>query len=407
MYDYLTPDGYGDSFFVYTVNGEDIPIVNGGSYTLLGITVDDAMFVFRVWSGAVRLLAATGTVQIYDGVKNAWFQLPILQTTSFPPAMAVLPEKVYCNNTSLRFDLTNTELATNTNGTASVYADQMAFTGVKRIPNGPQDPQESLYKYYEKPFAYPIQISLTNYGPSDGGGNPIPGLAVPTQYLIEVFDYDFELREIIMSAVAAGGAHAQNLFASEAGAILVVANVPGVGGNSITVQFVVAGNNTPFSVTVIANAITVNLATDFGGNSDQNTGTIVNQMNATPALAALVSATNINNPLAPFQAFALTPLSGGSGGGGVSPYASPFKINLYDATWRLRNNIPLLAEFLCKNVSGSSPVSNAPNNVWPSPPMMYQVNSVIRFDIFSLIPTGDALPVTVNLLFNGVRRISC
>ena len=46
----------------------------------------------------------------------------------------------------------------------------------------------------------------------------------------------------------------------------VQAKVGGVGGNAITVAFVQAGLNTPLSVTVVGNAITVNLATDGGGS---------------------------------------------------------------------------------------------------------------------------------------------
>lgn len=294
MYDYVTPAGYGDTFFIYNVNGEDIPIANGNSYSLLGVPVEDGMFVCRAWSGAPLLVnPTTGTVQMYDGVRCAWFQLPILQG-NFPPSMAVLPEKVYRNNSALRFDLTNAALKTNNNGSNQVYADQMAWYGAKRNPGNVSDPLPSQYKYYEKPFSYPISFNLTNYGPS-AGGLAIPGLAAPTQYTIGIFDFDFELRRIGLST---------------------------------------AGKS-------------------------------------------------INN------------------------YASPFKILLYDATWRQRMSVPIISELICHSPSNTAPPSSMPNNCWPSPPLMYPVNSVIRFDIFSLIPTGDTLPVTINLTFEGVRRIAC
>lgn len=45
MYPYITPHGYGDTFFIYAVNGEDLGILNGESYSLLNL-----------WSGAMRLL---------------------------------------------------------------------------------------------------------------------------------------------------------------------------------------------------------------------------------------------------------------------------------------------------------------------------------------------------------------
>jgi hypothetical protein len=404
MYDYLTPDGYGDTFFVYTVNGEDIPIANGQSYSLLGIPVQDAMFVCRVWTGAMRIIGATGTIQVYDGVKNAWFQLPILQTGNFPPAMAVLPEKVYRDNSALRFDLTNVELAVNSNGMASVYADQMAFIGSKRLLSGPSDPSPSMYKYYEKTFSYPVVVALSNYGPSDGGGNPIAGLAAPTQYTIQIQDYDFELREIIMSATGTGGTGPLIMF-NEEGQCLQLSSV---GGSSGTFHLNFNGlPNQVLAITVIGTVITVDLGSNAFANVTTTIDDLIALLNTTPASAAIVFATK----LFPGGAFGLPsfPSSGtwGAGASTVSPYASPFKILLYDATWRQRSNIPVLAEFICKNVSNVSPVSNTPNNVWPSPPILYPVNSVIRFDIFSLIPTGDTLPVTVSLVFNGVRRIAC
>lgn len=205
MYDYETPEGYGDTFFIYNFNGEDIPLTNGNNYTLIGVPVQDGLFVCRAWSGGVLIVnATTGTVQMYDGVKCAWFQLPILQGGIFPPSMAVLPEKVYRDNSALRFDLTNVALNVNVS-VASVYADQMAWYGVKRVRGGVSDPAPSNYKYYEKPFSYPITITINNYGPSDPiTGNPIVGLATPTQYQILIQDFDFELRRISMSIVAVG-----------------------------------------------------------------------------------------------------------------------------------------------------------------------------------------------------------
>lgn len=88
-------------------------------------------------------------------------------------------------------------------------------------------------------------------------------------------------------------------------------------------------------------------------------------------------------------------------------FASPFKILLYDATWRQRSTVPVLSELICHNPTNAQPPSSMPNNSWPSPPMMYPVNSVIRFDIFSLIPSGVTLPVNIVLTFEGVRRIRC
>ena len=46
-------------------------------------------------------------------------------------------------------------------------------------------------------------------------------------------------------------------------------------------------------------------------------------------------------------------------------------------------------------------------NFFPSPPIMYAVNRSITFDIFTLLDSTVVLPVTVNLLLDGYRRIPC
>lgn len=83
---------------------------------------------------------------------------------------------------------------------------------------------------------------------------------------------------------------------------------------------------------------------------------------------------------------------------------SPFAMWLYDSALVQRSNLPVLAELLCddpKFIPGL-------HQVWPCPPILYRVNSYITFDVFSLVPPGTAnLPLTVKLMFRGVRRIPC
>lgn len=413
MYDYTTPQGYGDSFFVYAFQGEDANLVNGDSYSLQQIPILDAAFVCRLWSGA-HLVVLTGmsnpgptdgTVQVYDTVKNSWFWLPILSAGLFPPAFAVIPEKRYIVTTAIAFDLNNVQLAVNNNGTNQVYADQMAFYGVRRQLGGKADPSPSLYEYTEEEYSYESAFQIDNYGPTV----PLTGLATGTTYTIPITDCDFELRRIIYSV---GGAGVKATLAIAFGDIFywtLQAVSAGAGGNAIT--FALTGIGTPglpLTISVIADAISVQLATDGAGNGISTVQDVVNLIASTPAAAALVTSINVFNPSFNIVFnFGPSHLAGGSGsGGGSSPYRSPFKITLYDSDKYQRSNIPLLAEFLCQSYQ-ASPSSNAAYNFFPAPPILYKNDSVIQFDIYSLIPTPDGLPVTVTLTFKGVRRIPC
>ena len=68
----------------------------------------------------------------------------------------------------------------------------------------------------------------------------------------------------------------------------VQAKVGGVGGNAITVAFVQAGLNTPLTVAVVGNAITVNLATDGGGTITSSYSQAAAAIAASVAASALV-----------------------------------------------------------------------------------------------------------------------
>jgi len=83
----------------------------------------------------------------------------------------------------------------------------------------------------------------------------------------------------------------------------------GTVGNSITVALVKSGNNTPLSVSVTNQAITVNLATDASGNQVSTCAQVVSAVNASAAASALVSATAVDSGVV--AAVAASALSGG------------------------------------------------------------------------------------------------
>jgi hypothetical protein len=94
-----------------------------------------------------------------------------------------------------------------------------------------------------------------------------------------------------------------------------------------------------------------------------------------------------------------------------SNQTSQFKILLYNQDRRQVANLPVLSNLFCHINSsvqgGGEPFAGKELAFFPSPPLLYRVNSVIRFDIFSLLVSPTALPQTFQLLFNGVRRIPC
>jgi hypothetical protein len=83
---------------------------------------------------------------------------------------------------------------------------------------------------------------------------------------------------------------------------------------------------------------------------------------------------------------------------------SQFKMTLYNSDWTRCSNLPVLSNLLCHTDVSQN---NGELSFWPAPPVLYRVNSVIRFDIYSLLVSPTVLPQTFQMLFRGVRRIPC
>ena len=88
--------------------------------------------------------------------------------------------------------------------------------------------------------------------------------------------------------------------------------LPGTGSNAITIENVVAGNDTPLSIDVTANAITINLATDAGGLATSTADEIKALFDSTPTATALATCTVSGTGTTVQAVFALDNLAGGA-----------------------------------------------------------------------------------------------
>lgn len=105
------------------------------------------------------------------------------------------------------------------------------------------------------------------------------------------------------------------------------AKTKGTIGNSITVAYVVAGNNTALSVSVSSSAITVNVATDGGGAATSTAAQVAAAIAASVPAAALVTVANAtgNDGTGVVAALTATALANGKDqtAGGVSNLPLP------------------------------------------------------------------------------------
>lgn len=141
--------------------------------------------------------------------------------------------------------------------------------------------------------------------------NPgLPGLALGNNALRTV-------RSLPGPWMFGGFANYASLTTALAGAnndLVFTANVGGTAGNSIRIRYVVAGANTPLTVTVSGSDITVNVATDAGSLATSTATAVKNAIAASGPAGSLVTATNApgNDGTGVVAALSFTNLTGGT-----------------------------------------------------------------------------------------------
>jgi hypothetical protein len=83
---------------------------------------------------------------------------------------------------------------------------------------------------------------------------------------------------------------------------------------------------------------------------------------------------------------------------------SGFKILLYNTNWQQLANKPVLANQFFHMSNPGETLNVGQLGFWPCPPLLYKVNSVIRFDVSGVTGAGAQ---TYQILFKGIRRIPC
>jgi hypothetical protein len=94
--------------------------------------------------------------------------------------------------------------------------------------------------------------------------------------------------------------------------LVFTARTGGPGGNSIRVQYVVAGNNTPLSVDILGYDIIVNVATDGGGAATSTAAQVMSAVQRSASHLVTVELATSNDGTGIVTALAITNLAGGS-----------------------------------------------------------------------------------------------
>ena len=142
-------------------------------------------------------------------------------------------------------------------------------------------------------------------------------LTTPGKSALSVSDAKVHLRVTDSASVAT---HANRTMGTGASQLLVIAKVAGVVGNQYAIRALVAGNNTPLSVSVSGLVITINCATNGGGSATSTVNDVIAKMYATPECAAIVDAQAPNGGTGVLAAATQANLTGGVDSGDEDAY---------------------------------------------------------------------------------------
>ena len=383
---YSPPVGFYDlpMIWIYDASG----LVNGRSYLNQAVPIYAGYgdFVMRRVVGLDRILnqvATNGTYQIRDAIGRYLESVPVTMGTiglhgGTTQDIAIAPERIFKENTQIKFDLTGIQLKLDS-GALSQFGAQIGFCGVRRFAG--KSPLTPTYKYHPKTYTYVQTASLV---PSGASLNPAVPVYTP------VTDYDFELYniELIYNKQASAG------FAAEFTANMTFIAVPiGAAGNGIVIHINQAGVNTPFSLSVAGTTITIEVQTDSLGNSLTTGAQLAAAINNNLASAALITAIVLNNPTNGVVTGTYTTIGGGSA---LTPAAPNALCLLYD-----QHRIQVYSQAVCDMfINALSPYGNGA----VVPPLLYAKDTVIHMDVTSLLGS-QAASVIINYI--GRQRIPC
>ena len=383
-------------------------LVEGYTQNSLALQTDsDAPF--RLYGIAFYVFSSTGAIQAAQGNLNvlvkftrpngtAYYQRHVIPAQAIQPYDAqspagagglaapyysyfapISPNQLYPPQTTVTFDFSDSP----TVATSTVLA---VLVGTKIFQDGAVWAPTYPAKYTALPFKYAKQI-------------PVGLLPILNQPFTVNPDADFVWQFCAQTDNgAAGGTPATlNVTIGEVFYFILTAVTAGTGGNAITFAATGVGTpNLPLVVSVVGNAISVQLATNGAGVSTTTGQQIFTALNASPAVLALVTVTNNAAPLLLFtQNYGPQNLAGGTGGASAAiAQGLGIKFRAPSLKQYINDYVPIELIFGFDN-------SQTPGLVYPE--IYIPAQNQMEFDIAGLIPSISYPTDILTLSLKGMK----
>jgi hypothetical protein len=392
---YTPPPGFVDQPYFWCFDTDSI--ADGSTLLNQAINLPGGYdFILRRITGLESVLdSTTGEWNFRPGPGPRSFASEYMNSPEKWNDRLIVPECTYPETSAINFDLLHTQCESITVGGQTIKYGQVAFQGVRRRRG-----HSNLFygrKFRRVPYQITMPILLDW---SYGSAQPV------RKFSQQVSNFDFEAHTIYWTVDTPGS----QLFAiAETAEMLVTAILNPDNPATVTLNFVVAGNNTPLSVSVAGSTITVNISTDGGGVATATYETVSAALLASAAAMALITvSTTILLPNTLFGYVGSYPLLGSSAGAPLSnitpTYGAVAKFVLYDYANNGLMPVPMRIQYL------NEPLPYGLVATYKSgalvPPLVYPKDASISVDLTSLKPTSlDS--IQLNLVMVGMQRIPC
>ena len=362
---------FGIAFYVFSSTGA-VQAAQGNINVLVKFTRPNGTAYYQ------RHQIPAQAIQPYDAqAPNGAGGLPGPYYSYFAP---VSPNQLYPPLTTVTFDFSDLPSLATSTVIAVLVGTKIYQDGAVWAPKYPQ-------KFTSLPFDYAKQLAVSI-------------LPLTNQPFTVNPDADFVWQKCAQTDNGAAGGTPANLSVILDGELFfftLTAVTAGTGGNAITFAVTGVGTpNLPLAVTVVGNAISVQVATDGGGVSTSTGGQIFAALNATAAVTALVTVTNNLQPVGLFtEDYGPANLTGGTGGASTA-IATGLGIKFRDPSLKTYMNdyVPVELIFGFDN-------SQTPGVLYPE--IYIPAQNQMEFDVAGLIPSISYPTDLLTLTLKGMK----
>jgi hypothetical protein len=387
---YTPPEGYIDQPFFWCYDTDDVSDATS-PYNIAVNLPGGYDFILRRITGVNSVLnPATGGFTVRVGNRVRQLASGVLVNPLKLADWLLACEITYPESGAISFDLYNTLKQSLPSSEGAIPYGQIAYQGVRRRKG--QDSTLPGRRFRRMPFhlVLPIDLNWSYFSTQRA-----------RRFSFVVDNFDYEMHGVFWTVDVPGIIE----FHFEPATDLYFTQL--ALGSIASLVVVNSAPNQVLGVTVLGQVVTLTIATNGGGAETSSLAQVKAAMDAVPAAAALFATTIVGDPTLtagiPDGPYAATTTYGQTIEQASAFAGGMAKFVLYDYAKNGLMPVPMRIEYLNEPLPYGSVGTYKSGALLPV--LVYPKDSAIAVDIVSLIPTGPAYRLNLNVL--GMQRQPC